>query len=175
MKKKTKNVVNFIEGLHNYIINDRSFRKNTSTKSEVEIQREIRPLILDYLEEYFKNKGYKDYKKKAYSSFYWEGQEGNFEKERVPLFGSKNYPDFIITCPYLIAVEYKQSDSGSLVKQGIGQSLMHTLSEDFHYVYLLFHDQNKDKRIEESVNNEGRELYVINRMWKDNNVMVKFV
>ena len=52
---------------------------------------------------------------------------------------------------------------------------MHTLSEDFHYVYLLFHDQNKDKRIEESVNNEGRELYVINRMWKDNNVMVKFV
>ena len=113
--------------------------------------------------------------KKAYSSFYWEGQEGSFEKDRSLLFGSKNYPDFIITEPYLIAVEYKQSSHGSLVKQRIGRSLMHTLSEDFHYVYLLFHDENKDKRIEESIRNEGRESYVIDRMRKDNNIMIKFV
>lgn len=175
MRKKTKNVVSFIDGLHNFIVNDRSFRKNTESKGEVEIQREIRPLILRYLEEFFKNKGYKDFRKKAYKSFYWEGQEGQFEKDRVALFGSKNYPDFIITAPYLIAVEYKQSSYGSTVKQGIGQSLMHTLSEDFHYVYLLFHDENKDKRIEESIRNEGRESYVIDRMWKDNNIMIKFV
>lgn len=175
MRKKTKNVVNFINGLHDYIINDRCFRKNTESKSEVEIQRELRPLILSYLEEFFKDKGYKDYKKKAYSSFYWEGQEGKFEKDRNPLFGSKNYPDFIITAPYLVAVEYKQSSYGSTVKQGIGQSLMHTLSEDFSYVYLLFHDENKNKRIEESTKNPGRESYVIDRMWKDNNIMVKFV
>ena len=37
MRKKTKNVVSFIDGLHNFIVNDRSFRKNTESKDEVEI------------------------------------------------------------------------------------------------------------------------------------------
>jgi len=55
-----------------------------------------------------------------------------------------------MTDPYLIAVEYKQSPSGSTVKQGIGQSIMHTLCEEFHYVYLLFHDESKDQRVANS-------------------------
>ena len=44
-------------------------------------------------------------------------------------------PDFIIKKPYLIAVEYKQSGNGSLVKQAIGQSMMHAMSKDFDYVF----------------------------------------
>jgi hypothetical protein len=75
--------------------------------------------------------------------------------------------------PYLLAIEYKQGTTGSLVKQAIGQSLMHTLSGDFHYVYVLFHDENKDKRIEKSVANEV-ETKVLDKVWKDFNVLVKF-
>ena len=75
---------------------------------------------------------------------------------------------------YLIAVEYKQSQNGSTIKQGIGQSIMHTLCEDFHFVYYLFHDQNKDKRILKSVSNEI-ESYVIDKMWKDYNVYIRIV
>ena len=75
--------------------------------------------------------------------------------------------------PYLLAIEYKQGTTGSLVKQAIGQSLMHTLSGDFDYVYVLFHDENKDKRIEQSVNNDV-ETKVLNKVWKDFNVFVKF-
>ncbi|MCK5245005.1 MAG: hypothetical protein KAJ90_07020 [Desulfobacterales bacterium] len=174
MKKKTAKVQQFIEELHKYIIGNPQFRTKTSEKSESQIQAEIRPLILNYLEKHFSQSGYKDALGKAHKSFYWEGQEGKYGKERATTFGARNYPDFIITAPYLIAVEYKQSPNGSTVKQGIGQSIMHTMTEDFHYVYYLFHDESKDKRIEKSIVNE-KEKSILERMWSEFNVFIRFV
>lgn len=174
MKKKTSQVTRFIQDLHSYIINDPQFRGKTSEKSETQIQAEIRPLIINFLQKYYGEKGYKDVVAKANKSFYWEGQEGNFGTVRPTTFGARNYPDFIITFPYLIAIEYKQSENGSTVKQGIGQSIMHTMTEDFHFVYYLFHDENKDKRIEKSISND-KEKEIINKMWKNFNVYLKFV
>ena len=140
----------------------------------MEIQTEIRPLIIQYLEKYFAAAGFKDAIAKANKSFYWEGQEGEYGKTRKTTFGARNYPDFIVTLPYLVAIEYKQSPNGSTVKQGIGQSIMHTLSEDFHYVYYLFHDESKDKRIERSIGDNIEKL-VLDRMWQDFNVFIRFV
>ena len=174
MKKKSAKVKSFIEGLHNFIVNNPKFRKNTAGKSETQIQTEIRPIIIRYLEEYFKNSGYKDAEAKANKSFYWEGEEGEYGKKRATTFGARNYPDFIVTEPYLIAIEYKQSPNGSTVKQGIGQSLMHTTTEDFHYVYYLFHDQSKDKRIETSITNT-KEKHILEKMWSEFNVFIKFI
>lgn len=51
---------------------------------------------------------------------------------------------------------------------------MHTLCEEFHYVYYLFHDQSKDKRIEKSAENEP-ESFIIEKMEKDFNVFIRFV
>ena len=174
MKKKTAKVVSFIEGLHDFVINHPQFRHRTTAKSEMEIQTEIRPLIIQYLEKYFAAAGFKDAIAKANKSFYWEGQEGEYGKTRKTTFGARNYPDFIVTDPYLVAIEYKQSPNGSTVKQGIGQSIMHTLSEDFHYVYYLFHDESKDKRIERSIDDNIEKL-VLDRMWQDFNVFIRFV
>lgn len=174
MKKKTAKVTNFIEGLHKHIVGNPQFRHNTKTKSESQVQTEIRPLIISYLQKYFGELGYKDTEAKAITSFYWEGQEGKYGKERETIFGSRNYPDYIIEKPYLIAVEYKQSSYGSTVKHGIGQSLMHTLCEEFHYVYYLFHDESRDKCIEKSIHRD-KESYIINKMWTYFNVMIKFV
>lgn len=174
MKKKSVKLTKFIEGLHQFIIKNPQFRKNTGGKSETQIQAEIRPLIIQYLEKYFKKEGYKDYIGKAHKSFYWEGQEGKFGKERATTFGARNYPDFIITAPYLVAIEYKQSPNGSTVKQGIGQSLMHTMTEDFHYVYYLFHDESKQKKIEKSITNKS-ESHILRKMWADFNVFIKFI
>ena len=123
------------------------FRKHTQDKSEMQIQAEIRPLIIRYLEDHFRAKGFKDAVAKANQSFYWEGQDGRYGKSRAPCFGTRNYPDFIITAPYVVAVEYKQSPNGSTVKHGIGQSIMHTLSGEFHFVYYLFHDESPNKQI----------------------------
>jgi len=174
MKKKTTKVTGFIEGLHKYIVENPQFRKNTAGKSETQIQAEIRPLIIQYLQSYFKEAGYKDDVAKAHKSFYWEGQEGKYGKERATTFGARNYPDFIVTDPYLIAIEYKQSENGSTVKQGIGQSLMHTMTEDFHYVYYLFHDESKDKRIESSIKND-QEKTILDKMWSDFNVFIRLI
>jgi hypothetical protein len=174
MKKKTSKVTSFIEDLHEYVVTNLQFRKKPDGLSETEIQREIRPLIIRYLEKHFEDAGYKDPVAKANRSFYWEGQEGQYGKERSPAFGARNYPDFIITEPYLIAVEYKKSHSGSTVKHGIGQSIMHTLCEEFHYVYFLFHDESKDKRIGKSVGNKV-EKFITKKVWQEFNVFVRIV
>lgn len=174
MKKKTKQVIDFIEGLHKSIVTNPQLRKHTIDKGENQIQAEIRPLIIKYLEKYFEKLGFKDYEAKAIKAFYWEGQEGQFGKERKTSFGSRNYPDFIITSPYLVAIEYKQSPNGSTVKQGIGQSMMHTMCEDFDYVYYLFHDESTDKKIEKSIEGKTEKL-IIKKMWDDFNVFIKFV
>ena len=174
MKKKTQSVTDFIEDLHQYIVSNQQFRKDTSNKSETDIQREIRPVIINYLKAVFEKAGYKDADAKAHKSFYWEGQEGSFGKERTPIFESRSYPDFIITAPYLLAIEYKQGPYGSLVKQALGQSVIHTLSGDFDYVYILFHDENKNKKIQKSINNK-KEQHITHKMWQDYNVCLKFI
>ena len=174
MKNKSAQLTAFIEGLHQYIVSNPQFRKKTAGKSETQIQAEIRPLIIQYLESYFQDRGYKDYVAKANKSFYWEGQEGKYGNERAATFGARNYPDFIVTEPYLVAVEYKQSPYGSVVKQGIGQSLMHTMTEDFHFVYYLFHDESKGKKIEHSINNQ-KEKSILKKLWSDFNLFIRFV
>jgi hypothetical protein len=174
VKKKTAQVISFIENMHEFVTGNPQFRRDTRTKTETQIQTELRPLLIRYLEKHFNKKGVKDYTAKAIKSFYWEGQEGQYGKLRATTFGSRNYPDFIITAPYLLAVEYKQSATGSSIKQGIGQSVMHTLCGDFDFVYYLFHDQSKDKRIQNSIT-DPTEAMIIEKMWQDFNVYIRFV
>jgi hypothetical protein len=174
LRKKSKKAADFVNGLHDFVVSNPQFRKRTAGKSETQIQAEIRPLIIRYLEDHFAAAGYKDAVAKANKSFYWEGQEGSFGTARNTTFGSRNYPDFIIQEPYLVAIEYKQSANGSIVKHGIGQSMMHTLCGDFDFVYYLFHDESKDKRIESSIGGKT-ETTTLERMWEEFNVLIKFV
>lgn len=174
MKRKSARVVEFIDGLHDYIINDRSLRKNTNGKSEVQIQTELRPIILNYLKKWFKSEGVVDYENKAHKSFYWEGQESRHKGANVPVFGAYNYPDFIIKKPWNIAIEYKQSSNGSVVKHGIGQSMMLTQSGEYDFVYYLFNDQSKKKKIVESLKSKV-ELKVAKRLWKNNNIRLEVI
>jgi hypothetical protein len=52
--------------------------------------------------------------------------------------------------------------------------MMHTLCGDFDFVYYLFHDESKDKRIEWSIGGKT-EKTTIERMWQEFNVLIKFV
>jgi len=174
MRKKTQKVYDFIQDLHNSIVTNPQFRNNVARKTESAIQAEIRPIIIRYLEVFFGRLGYKDPIAKANSSFYWEGEESSYQRSKQSAFASKNYPDFIIQKPYMLALEYKKASSGSVVKHGIGQSIMHTLSGEFDFVYLLIHDENKDKRIKKSCNNK-LEAEILRRMESDFNVFVKIV
>ena len=102
------------------------------------------------------------------------GGEGVTFKIRNKTFASRNYPDFIIIRPYKIAIEYKKNSSGSIVKHGIGQCMMHTLGGEFDFVYCLIHDENKDKKILKSSSNE-KERIIINKLWERYNVCMKFL
>ena len=48
------------------------------------------------------------------------------------------------------------------------------MSKDFDYVYVLFHDENKDKRIEKSIENKP-EARILKKIWDEFNVFVKFI
>ncbi len=172
MRKKSAKVVGFIDNLHSYIVNNPQFRKNVSGKSETAVQSEIRPLIINYLERYFE--GYKDPVAKANKSFYWEGQEGVYGRTKETLFASRNYPDFVIRHPYLFAIEYKKASSGSVVKQAIGQSMMHTLSGEFDFVYVLFHDESPEKKIKKSITSQT-EQNILRTMQRDFNIFIKMI
>ena len=174
MKKKSQKVTSFLAGLHDFIVTNPQFRRGTSQKSESAIQTEIRPLLIRYLEEHFRAAGFKDAVAKANASFYWEGQEGQYGRQRATTFGSRNYPDFIITAPYLVAIEYKKSPHGSVVKHGIGQSIVHTMSGDFDYVYFLFHDESGDGRIRKSLK-KSMESSIREVLWREFNVFLRFV
>ena len=69
----------------------------------------------------------------------------------------------------MIAIEYKKSGSGSIVKQGLGQCLIHTLGGEFDFVDCLIHDESQNKKIVKSIKNEKGNI-IIQKYWKDYNV-----
>jgi len=174
MKNKSRKAVEFLTSLHEYITTHKSLRNDTQKKTEQAIQTEIRPLIINFLEDYFKKLGYKDYIAKANNAFYWEGQEGNSDKNRTIVFNSRNYPDFIIKSPYLIAIEYKKSTYGTVVKHAIGQAIIHTMCNEYDYVYCLFKDENTDNRIIDTLNN-NYEREIIANIWENFNVFFRII
>ena len=103
---------------------------------------------------HFQNQNWKNPENGAKKYFYWEGQEGRHTNIKTESFASRNYPDFIITNLYMIPIEFKESVSGSIVKQGLGQCLMHTLDGEFDFVYCLIHDESQNKKVVKSIKNE---------------------
>ncbi len=174
MKAKTQKAIDFLDKLHKYIIKDKLLRTNVQNKNEKQIQTELRGIIYRRMVEYFQEQNHTKPKLSADRHFYWEGQQGNYAKDKIETFSARNYPDFIITKPYMIAIEYKKGSSGSLIKHGIGQSLIHTLGGEFDFVYFLFQDESKDKQILKSLNNKKEKL-LIERFWNDFNVRLEII
>jgi len=169
VKRKSKSLIKFFDELKVFTEDHRRRPKDTRKKSESDIQMAYQFIFLEYLKRHFQNAGYKDFDKKANNVLYWEGQHGTNVDKHSEVFASRNYPDFIIMEPYRIAVEYKQSESGSLIKQGIGQAMMHILNNEYDYVYLLFDDQTSNKLIKSAMQNEKEKL-IANRIWSDFNI-----
>ena len=176
MKRKTEQARQFIENLHHHIATNTKLRRDVRNHSERDIQQCIYHLTIKYLEKHFKAAGIEEVKaeKKAEEVLYWEGQEGSLRKERPIVFGARNYPDLLIKEPYLVAIEYAQSDTGSVIKRGMGQSIMHTLCGEYDFVYYLFHDKSDDKRIRGSISGLT-EREIMSKAWEDFNVYMGFV
>lgn len=57
MRKKTKQVLEFLDGMHDYITKSPLLRSDTSKKTESQMQAEIRPIIINFLTKYFRELG----------------------------------------------------------------------------------------------------------------------
>ena len=101
-------------------------------------------------------------------------KEKRIYTKKTESFASRNYPDYIITNPYKIAIEYKKSESGSIVKHGIGQSIMHTMGGEFDFDYCLIHDESKNKKMLKSTKNE-KDKIIIQKIREDYHVFMKFI
>ena len=53
---------------------------NVQNKTEQQIQTELRPILFEYMKKYFEKECWKNPEKGAQKYFYWEGQEGKFDK-----------------------------------------------------------------------------------------------
>jgi hypothetical protein len=174
MKPKTQKLINFIEKLHEHIVRSPLLRKKVQNKNESQIQTELRPIIFEYMIKHFQNQNWQNPVNGATKYLYWEGEERKYTNMKTESFASRNYPDYIITNPYKIAIEYKKSGSGSIVKHGIGQSIMHTMGGEFDFVYCLIHDESKNKKMLNSTKNE-KEKIIIQKIREDYNVFMKFI
>lgn len=174
MRKKSQAAELFIDNLITHIENNVLRQKKTSGKRETEIQRGLYPLIADYMTDYWRKAGYKNFKTKGRDTVYWEGQDGSNPLPRLPVFTARSYPDFIILEPYRIAIEYKQSNQGSLVKESLGQALLYMMSGDYDFAYILFDDQTQDKAIRKSLANLC-ELEIADRMWREFNIKMQIL
>ena len=65
LKKKTAKLRQFLDDLSAFIKKHPQFRKVTAKKSEQAVQTEIRPIIISFLEKFFREAGYVDYVAKA--------------------------------------------------------------------------------------------------------------
>lgn len=174
MKRKTRAAEQFIDGLMEHIEENVLLNRNTRGKREAAIQGGLYPLIAGYVMEQLKARGIKNFEKLGGEGVYWGGQSGSNEDPKMPVFSARNYPDFAIRRPYRIAIEYKQGETGALMKQCIGQGLMHVVSGDYDFVLLLFDDQTKNKTIRNSMQNLLEQALVA-RMWNDFNIKMKIL
>ena len=167
-KKKTAKLESFISGLVSRIKKDPALAVFDTKNVEEKVgQSQLSSVILDHLEAYFHD--YKDPMQKAIEAFYWEGHQKRKGVAKM-IFGGRNYPDMIIYEPYRIAIEYKLTDSGSVVKQGIGQCMMYTLSGEHDFSLLIYHDRSNEQAIRKA--SEKREEKLIIEELKESNVFV---
>ena len=83
-------------------------------------------------------------------------------------FGVQHRPDFVVKIDGLkIAVEVKRGDSGSAVREGIGQSIVYAAAFDF--VCHIFIDTSKDKKVLNSLQ-EPAERFFVKTLWNNYNI-----
>ncbi len=113
--------------------------------------------------------GKKTLHRKTADSLMWEG-DVKTTINHIRFLGTQHRPDFKVLIDGLrIAIEVKRGDSGSAVREGIGQSLVYAASEDFDFVTYLFVDTSKDKKILDSLRGE-RERAFVGSLWERYNI-----
>jgi len=112
--------------------------------------------------------------RKAKEALLWEG-DVTTTINHVRFLGVQHRPDFVVRVAGInIAVEVKLGERGTAVREGIGQSLVYSASEDFDFVAYLFIDTSRDKKVRESLS-RAPEAAFVGKLWNQHNVRFSVV
>lgn len=145
-------------------------------KSESSIKQYMHRIILDRLCSMHRElcPGLRDetLRRKAEDSLFWEGDVTTTINNFLFL-GVQHRPDFKVRVDGLwIAVEVKRGESGSAVREGLGQALVY--SHEFDFVVYLFVDTSRDKKIVASLSG-AEEHRLVERLWNHDNIRFEVV
>ena len=94
----------------------------------------------------------------------------NTTVNHIRFLGVQHRPDFVVKLVGIrIAVEVKRGQSGSAIREGIGQALVYAASQDFDFVNYLFIDTSRDKKIRDSLQ-QGLNAGFVASLWDFYNV-----
>lgn len=137
------------------------------------IYRELRPHLTDDAS-----------KRHAERALIWESSPlPNKVIHHVTVMGVHHRPDFLIDMKkdldLSVAVEIKKGDSGSLIREGIGQSLVYAAAQEYDFVVYVFVDTSTEGKIRRAVNEPGadsadpngkRSRWLVQTLWEQFNV-----
>ncbi|HET6494279.1 MAG TPA: hypothetical protein VFH61_02815, partial [Thermoleophilia bacterium] len=107
--------------------------------------------------------------RKARGALLWEG-DVTTTVNNIRFLGVQHRPDFVVKVGGMrIAVEVKRGETGSAVREGIGQSLAYAGCGDFDFVTYLFIDTSRDKKIAESTHRDATAEAFIESLWRHYN------
>ena len=107
--------------------------------------------------------------RKANATLFWEG-DVKTTVNHIRFLGVQHRPDFMVKVGGIrIAVEVKRGESGSAIREGLGQSLVYGSCEDFDFVVYLFIDISRDKKIKDSLARDIDSTF-IESLWDNHNI-----
>ena len=176
---KSKRRVKIVESIASAISSKKIFDTiDYRNRNEDYIKQYMHQPLINELEELYENLELsksvdKDLvKQKAKDCLLWEG-DVNTTVNNFTFFGTQHRPDFVVKIDKLsVAVEVKKGETGSSLREGIGQSLVY--SSAFDFVVYLYVDISKDKKIRDSMNGK-KEQELINDLWESHNALFQVV
>ena len=153
---KSKRRVKIVESIASAISSKKIFDTiDYRNRNEDYIKQYMHQPLIKELEELYENlelsksNDTEIVKQKAKDCLLWEG-DVNTTVNNFTFFGTQHRPDFVVKIDRLsVAVEVKKGETGSSLREGIGQSLVYASAFDF--VVYLYVDISKDKKIRDNM------------------------
>ena len=111
--------------------------------------------------------------RKSSEALLWE-RNLNTTINHIQFMGTQHRPDFIVKFDDIrIGVELKRGDTGSAVREALGQCLVY--SSEYEFVCCVIADTSKDERIKKAFGSSAKEKELLERLWDEYNIKIAVV
>jgi hypothetical protein len=177
MRKKTQKAVKALDHIIEFLKSDGIYETyDYKSRREFFLKGPINEVLKVGIREYYlrKNPHYRNttLERKVLKALTYEG---DIKKSiaGTMLFGVSHRPDYVVELDGIrIAIEIKCDDSGSGIREGLGQALVY--STDYDFVIYLFIDTSKGSSIASNME-EKNEKSIIESLWRNYNICFELV